>query len=62
MIHPHHLSACLLFTQAGKHVLCEKPLGMNAAEVKAMVQAAQEKGVFFMEVRKLRGPCETEFC
>ncbi|KAJ6654440.1 hypothetical protein lerEdw1_007033 [Lerista edwardsae] len=49
VIHPYHLPATLLFIKAGKHVLCEKPLGMNAAEVKAMVQAAQEKGVFLME-------------
>ncbi|KAH0626523.1 hypothetical protein JD844_001553 [Phrynosoma platyrhinos] len=49
VIHPCHLPATLLFIQAGKNVLCEKPLGMNAAEVKAMVQAAREKNVFFME-------------
>ncbi|KAJ7313933.1 hypothetical protein JRQ81_005751 [Phrynocephalus forsythii] len=49
VIHPYHLPATLLFIQAGKHVLCEKPLGMNAAEVKRMVQAAQEKKVFLME-------------
>nr|XP_060636466.1 trans-1,2-dihydrobenzene-1,2-diol dehydrogenase-like [Anolis sagrei ordinatus] len=49
VIHPYHLPASLLFIQAGKNVLCEKPLGMNAAEVKAMVQAAREKNVFFME-------------
>lgn len=51
VIHPYHLPATLLFIQAGKHVLCEKPMGMNAAEVKRMVQAAQEKKVFLMEVR-----------
>ncbi|XP_042328860.1 trans-1,2-dihydrobenzene-1,2-diol dehydrogenase-like [Sceloporus undulatus] len=49
VIHPCHLPATLLFIQAGKNVLCEKPLGMNAAEVKAMVQAARENNVFFME-------------
>ncbi|XP_077171108.1 trans-1,2-dihydrobenzene-1,2-diol dehydrogenase-like [Paroedura picta] len=49
VIHPFHLPSTLLFIQAGKHVLCEKPMGMNAAEVKAMVRAAQEKGVFLME-------------
>ncbi|XP_053218104.1 trans-1,2-dihydrobenzene-1,2-diol dehydrogenase-like [Podarcis raffonei] len=49
VVHPHHLPATLLFIQAGKNVLCEKPLGMNAAEVKKMVQAAREKEVFLME-------------
>ncbi|XP_015274009.1 PREDICTED: trans-1,2-dihydrobenzene-1,2-diol dehydrogenase-like [Gekko japonicus] len=49
VIHPYHLPSTLLFIQAGKNVLCEKPLGMNSAEVKAMVQAAREKGVFLME-------------
>nr|XP_056720001.1 trans-1,2-dihydrobenzene-1,2-diol dehydrogenase [Euleptes europaea] len=49
VIHPYHLPSTLLFIQAGKNVLCEKPLGMNAAEVKAMVRAAREKGVFLME-------------
>ncbi|MCO5295465.1 MAG: Gfo/Idh/MocA family oxidoreductase [Fimbriimonadaceae bacterium] len=30
--------------QAGKHVLCEKPLAMNAAESRAMCQAARDSG------------------
>ncbi|KAL8176817.1 UNVERIFIED_CONTAM: hypothetical protein K2H54_038989 [Gekko kuhli] len=49
VIHPYHLPSTLLFIQAGKNVLCEKPLGMNSAEVKMMVRAAREKGVFLME-------------
>src|SRR5579863_4399315 len=28
--------------QAGRHVLCEKPLGMNYAEARSMLQASQE--------------------
>src|SRR5579863_1396094 len=28
--------------RAGKHVLCEKPLAMNLAEARAMLQASQE--------------------
>jgi len=31
--------------RAGKPVLCEKPLGLNAAEVQAMVRASRETGV-----------------
>ncbi len=35
--------------QAGKHVLCEKPLAMNADEVKEMYQTAKECGRYLME-------------
>ena len=30
--------------RAGKHVLCEKPMAMNEAEARSMVQAAEESG------------------
>jgi predicted dehydrogenase len=32
----------------GKHVLCEKPLGLNAGEVRQMYQAARDRGVVHM--------------
>ena len=35
--------------RAGKHVLCEKPMAMNAAEVRKMAAAAAEAGVLLME-------------
>lgn len=35
--------------QAGKHVLCEKPLAMNEEQVVRMFQAAEENHVFLME-------------
>ena len=35
--------------QAGKHVLCEKPLAMTAAEADRMVAAAEAGGVVLME-------------
>ncbi|XP_025024618.1 trans-1,2-dihydrobenzene-1,2-diol dehydrogenase-like isoform X2 [Python bivittatus] len=49
VIHPYHRPASLLFIQAGKNVLCEKPLCMNSTEVQTLVQAAEEKQVFLME-------------
>jgi len=35
--------------QAGKHVLCEKPLALSLAEVEAMTQAAQAHDVVLLE-------------
>src|SRR5207244_7638281 len=34
--------------KAGKHGMCEKPLGLNAAEVAQMYQAARDAGVVHM--------------
>ncbi len=42
-----HLSDVLAAVSAGKHVLCEKPMGMNAAECRQMVRAARERKVVF---------------
>lgn len=50
VIHPHHLSTCLLFTEAKKNVLCEKPLAMNSREVKEILASAHKNDVFLMEV------------
>ncbi|XP_004067347.1 trans-1,2-dihydrobenzene-1,2-diol dehydrogenase [Oryzias latipes] len=49
VIHPHHLKTCLLFINAKKNVLCEKPLAMNAREVKEILDAAKRNNVFLME-------------
>lgn len=35
--------------RAGKHVLCEKPMAMNAEEVRSMIAAARSNGVQLME-------------
>jgi predicted dehydrogenase len=37
-----HLPDTLAAINAGKHVLCEKPMAMNAAECKQMVEAARQ--------------------
>lgn len=49
VINPHHLSACRLFADAKKNVLCEKPLAMNAKEVKEILSSAERNDVFLME-------------
>lgn len=52
VIHPYHMRTCLLFTNAKKNVLCEKPLAMNSKEVKEVLASAKTNDVFLMEVRK----------
>lgn len=48
-IHPKHCEQSLMLLEAGKHVLCEKPMGMSAAETKKILKAAKEKKLFFAE-------------
>src|SRR5215831_17688600 len=43
-----HFEPTMAAIQAGKHVLCEKPLGMNANESRQMWQAATAAGVVHM--------------
>lgn len=47
--HSHHLGHTLLALSHGKHVLCEKPMSINAAEVETMVKEARARGLFLME-------------
>lgn len=47
--HPQHAQWTIRAAEAGRHVLCEKPIGLNHAEAMAMVEAAREHGVFLME-------------
>ena len=44
-----HLEWTLRCAEAGKHVLCEKPLGLDAAECDAMAAAGERAGVVCME-------------
>lgn len=45
----HHLSCTLAALEAGRHVLCEKPLASNADDARAMVDAAQRSDRILME-------------
>jgi predicted dehydrogenase len=47
--HPRHEEQVLAAVAAGKHVLCEKPLGLDAASAERMIAAARARGVFLME-------------
>jgi predicted dehydrogenase len=49
-----HKEHVLLSIEHGKPVLCEKPLGMNAAEVEAMVAASRQAGVPFGVAQNFR--------
>ncbi len=47
-----HAEQAIQCMDHGKHVLCEKPLASNTAEVKAMIEAAQRNRVTLMEAIK----------
>ncbi|CAK5273845.1 unnamed protein product [Mycena citricolor] len=47
--HTFHYTNALDAIRAKKHVLCEKPVTTNAAELRSLLAAAKEHGVFFME-------------
>jgi predicted dehydrogenase len=44
-----HASWAMACAQAGKHVLCEKPLALNLAQARAMYAAARNHGVILLE-------------
>jgi predicted dehydrogenase len=45
--------------EAGKHVLCEKPVALNAAETREMIAACRANGVVFMEAFMYRYSART---
>ncbi len=47
--HPFHKPCAEIFLKAGKHVLCEKPLCVNARQAQELKDCAQTHGVFLME-------------
>ena len=47
--HVRHASDTLMFLEAGKPVLCEKPFALDLVQATAMVAAARERGLFLME-------------
>ncbi len=49
-----HVSWSIRAAQAGKHVLCEKPLSMNAAEARSLIEARDQAGVKIGEAFMVR--------
>lgn len=47
--HVRHAADCLLYLEADKHVLCEKPFTLSATQGEAVAQAARARGLFLME-------------
>jgi predicted dehydrogenase len=47
--HPFHKEHTLLCLDGGKAVLCEKPMAVQAGQVREMVQVARARGLFLME-------------
>jgi predicted dehydrogenase/aryl-alcohol dehydrogenase-like predicted oxidoreductase len=47
--HPYHAEWALRIAEAGKYILCEKPLTLNHGEAMQVVQAAHSAGVLLME-------------
>ncbi len=47
--HPQHATWAIKAAEAGKHILCEKPLAVNAAQARTIVDAARRHKVLLME-------------
>ncbi len=52
--HPMHRDDSILALEAGKHVLCEKPFTLNAAEARVVIDLARKKNLFCMEAMWIR--------
>jgi predicted dehydrogenase/aryl-alcohol dehydrogenase-like predicted oxidoreductase len=54
LINSLHATWAIRAAQAGKHILCEKPLALNHPEATAIIQAAMDHDVFLMEAMMYR--------
>jgi len=57
--HPMHVTWCVRAAEAGKHILCEKPLTLNHASAMIAVEAARRAGVMLMEAFMYRAAPQT---
>ena len=60
---PNHLHAewAIKCAEAGKHVLCEKPIAITTKEVTRMAQAAAKNGVIIQEAAMMRFHPQTQY-
>jgi predicted dehydrogenase/aryl-alcohol dehydrogenase-like predicted oxidoreductase len=58
--HPFHAEWAIRAADAGKHILCEKPLTLNHPTAMAVVQAARRNDVFLMEAFMYRCHPQTQ--
>jgi predicted dehydrogenase/aryl-alcohol dehydrogenase-like predicted oxidoreductase len=52
--HPYHAEWAIRSARTGKHILCEKPMGLNVYEAMAIAEEARDNGVFLMEAYMYR--------
>lgn len=52
--HNYHCQNTIDALRAGKHVVCEKPMGISSREVEQMIDVAKETGLFLMEAMWMR--------
>ena len=57
--HPMHKEWAIRAAQSGKHILCEKPIGMDLEEAEQIIAAARENDVFLMEAYMYRCSAQT---
>ena len=52
-VNSRHFRWAMAALEAGKHVVCEKPMTTSAAETAQLFEKAKEKGLFLMEAEKM---------
>lgn len=47
--HSHHFQHAMMCLENGKHVVCEKPITVNAAQAKLLYEAAKKHNLFLLD-------------